>query len=196
LWSFLYLEIVVVPVIGEKPELNLKSLVYPADFSICTHNAGLYAKLLALYFSASLLVAHAFTLSRSNGNVAVPDGGDLAADDKRAPTGRAALPWAIAATLVRPTEKVLSISGDDGFLFSAMELETAVLLKSNLVHVVLIDNSCNMTAEQALIKHGRASGTDLGPVDPVKYAEAFGAKGFMIESPEQITPCCRRPSIY
>jgi acetolactate synthase-1/2/3 large subunit len=37
-----------------------------------------------------------------------------------------ALPWAIAATLVRPAEKVLSISGDGGFLFSAMELETAV----------------------------------------------------------------------
>jgi thiamine pyrophosphate-dependent acetolactate synthase large subunit-like protein len=31
-----------------------------------------------------------------------------------------ALPWAIAATLVRSSEKVLSISGDGGFLFSAM----------------------------------------------------------------------------
>ena len=40
-----------------------------------------------------------------------------------------ALPWAIAATLVRPAEKVLSISGDGGFLFSAMELETAVRLR-------------------------------------------------------------------
>ncbi|WP_429273112.1 thiamine pyrophosphate-dependent enzyme [Paraburkholderia sp. EB58] len=49
-----------------------------------------------------------------------------------------ALPWAIAATLVRPTEKVISISGDGGFLFSSMELETAVRLKSNLVHMVLI----------------------------------------------------------
>jgi acetolactate synthase-1/2/3 large subunit len=103
-----------------------------------------------------------------------------------------ALPWAIAATLVRPTEKVLSISGDGGFLFSAMEFETAVRLKSNLVHLVLIDNSYNMTAEQAIIKHGRASGTDFGPVDPVKYAEAFGAKGFMIESADQITPVLQK----
>jgi acetolactate synthase-1/2/3 large subunit len=44
-----------------------------------------------------------------------------------------ALPWAIAATLVRPSEKVLSISGDGGFLFSIMELETAVRLQSHLV---------------------------------------------------------------
>jgi acetolactate synthase I/II/III large subunit len=103
-----------------------------------------------------------------------------------------ALPWAIAATLVRPAEKVLSISSDGGFLFSAMELETAVRLKSNLVHLVLIDHSYNMTAEQAIIKHGRASGTDFGPVDPVKYAEAFGAKGFMINSPDEITPVLRK----
>ena len=42
-----------------------------------------------------------------------------------------ALPWGIAASLVRPREKVISISGDGGFLFSAMELETAVRLKCN-----------------------------------------------------------------
>jgi acetolactate synthase-1/2/3 large subunit len=36
------------------------------------------------------------------------------------------LPWAIAASLVRPNEKVMSISGDGGFLFSATELETSM----------------------------------------------------------------------
>src|SRR5215467_4847473 len=46
------------------------------------------------------------------------------------------LPWAIAASLVRPSEKVISVSGDGGFLFSAAELETAVRLKCNLVHLV------------------------------------------------------------
>jgi acetolactate synthase I/II/III large subunit len=98
-----------------------------------------------------------------------------------------ALPWAIAATLVRPAEKVLSISGDGGFLFSAMELETAVRLKSNLVHMILIDGSYNMVAEQEILKYGRPSATDFGPVDPVKYAEAFGAKGLMIQSPDQLS---------
>jgi len=97
-----------------------------------------------------------------------------------------ALPWAIAATLTRPTEKVLSISGDGGFLFSAMELETAVRLKSNLVHLIWIDGSYDMVAEQQILKYGRSSGTDFGPVDPVKYAEAFGARGLMIQSADQI----------
>jgi acetolactate synthase I/II/III large subunit len=50
-----------------------------------------------------------------------------------------ALPWGIAGALVRPSEKILSISGDGGFLYSAMELETAVRLKANLVHMVWID---------------------------------------------------------
>ena len=47
-----------------------------------------------------------------------------------------ALPWGIAASIVRPAEKILSISGDGGFLYSAMELETAVRLKANNVHMV------------------------------------------------------------
>ncbi|QHN03773.1 acetolactate synthase AlsS [Granulicella sp. WH15] len=98
-----------------------------------------------------------------------------------------ALPWAIAATLVRPAEKVLSISGDGGFLFSGMELETAVRLQSNLVHMIWIDGTYNMVAVQEEQKYGRPSGTDFGPLDPVKYAEAFGAKGLMIHTPDQIT---------
>jgi acetolactate synthase-1/2/3 large subunit len=35
----------------------------------------------------------------------------------------AALAWVITACLVRPGEKAISISGDGGFLFSAMETE-------------------------------------------------------------------------
>ena len=103
-----------------------------------------------------------------------------------------ALPWAIAATIVRPHEKVLSISGDGGFLFSAMELETAVRLQSHLVHMIWIDGTYDMVAVQERQKYGRSSGTDFGPVDPVKYADAFGAKGFMIQRPEDIAPVLKK----
>ena len=103
-----------------------------------------------------------------------------------------ALPWGIAATLVRPNEKVLSISGDGGFLFSANELETAVRLKSHLVHMIWIDGSYNMVASQERIKYHRTSGVDFGPVDYVKYAEAFGATGLQIQSPDQITSTLRK----
>jgi acetolactate synthase I/II/III large subunit len=97
-----------------------------------------------------------------------------------------ALPWGIASCLVRPNEKTLSISGDGGFLFSAMELETAVRLKLNLVHMVWIDGTYDMVAVQEESKYKRTSAVEFGPVNIVKYAEAFGAAGFMIETPDQI----------
>jgi acetolactate synthase I/II/III large subunit len=103
-----------------------------------------------------------------------------------------ALPWGIASCLVRPGEKTLSISGDGGFLFSAMELETAVRLKLNLVHMVWIDGTYDMVGVQERPKYGRTSGVDFGPVDVVKYAEAFGAIGLWIGAPEQIAPQLRK----
>jgi acetolactate synthase I/II/III large subunit len=103
-----------------------------------------------------------------------------------------AMPWGIAFCLVRPHEKTLSISGDGGFLFSAMELETAVRLKLNLVHMVWIDGSYDMVGVQEQAKYARTAGVDFGAVDVVRYAEAFGATGFMIDSPDRIVPVLRR----
>jgi acetolactate synthase I/II/III large subunit len=103
-----------------------------------------------------------------------------------------ALPWAIAATIVRSHEKVLSISGDGGFLFSANELETAVRLNSHVVHMIWIDGHYDMVGTQERLKYGRASGADFGPVDYVKYAEAFGATAFQIHTPDQIAPALKK----
>ena len=99
-----------------------------------------------------------------------------------------ALPWAIATCLARPGEKAVSMSGDGGFLFSAMELETAVREKCNFVHLVWRDGSYNMVKIQQVLKYGRPSGVEFGPVDIVKYAEAFGATGLRIESADGIAP--------
>ena len=103
-----------------------------------------------------------------------------------------ALPWAIAAALVRPSEKILSISGDGGFLFSAMELETAVRLNVNLVHLIWIDGTYDMVGTQEKLKYGRASGVDFGPINYIKYAEAFGARGMMIRTPGEIAPVMKK----
>nr|WP_307443773.1 acetolactate synthase AlsS [Bacillus atrophaeus] len=98
-----------------------------------------------------------------------------------------ALPWAIAAALVNPGEKVVSVSGDGGFLFSAMELETAVRLKTPIVHLVWNDSTYDMVAFQQMKKYNRKSGVDFGNVDIVKYAESFGATGLRVESPDQLS---------
>lgn len=96
-----------------------------------------------------------------------------------------ALPWAISAALVRPKTKVISVSGDGGFLFSAQELETAVRLKLPIVHIIWNDGHYNMVEFQEEMKYGRSSGVDFGPVDFVKYAESFGAKGYRATSKEE-----------
>ena len=102
------------------------------------------------------------------------------------------LPWAIAACLVRPSDQVISISGDGGFLYSAGELETAVRLKCNLVHLVWIDGAYDMVRFQEMAKYGRASGVDFGPVDVVQFAESFGARGLRIETPDEIAPTLKK----
>ena len=53
------------PVIGDRPDLNLKTVIYATDFSLFSQNAGLYAARIASYFSATLMVTHAFTLSQA-----------------------------------------------------------------------------------------------------------------------------------
>jgi len=68
------------PIIGDRPELNLKTVVYATDFSPCSQNAGLYAARMAAYFSATLLVTHAFTLSQAALEVEI---GDRASSQQR-----------------------------------------------------------------------------------------------------------------
>jgi acetolactate synthase I/II/III large subunit len=91
-----------------------------------------------------------------------------------------ALPWAMAAALVRPGTPVVSVSGDGGFLFSAQELETATRLGLSFTHVIMRDNSYNMVAFQEELKYGRSSGVQLGDYDIAHYAAAFGAKGIRV----------------
>lgn len=103
-----------------------------------------------------------------------------------------ALPWAIGAWLVDPGRKVVSVSGDGGFLQSSMELETAVRLNANILHIIWVDNAYNMVAIQEEKKYQRVSGVNFGPVDFKAYAEAFGAAGFSVNSAAELEPVLRR----
>ena len=95
------------------------------------------------------------------------------------------LPWAMAASMVRPGTQVVSVSGDGGFLFSAQELETAVRLGLRFTHVIMRDNTYDMVGFQEVLKYGRKSGVQLGDYDVVSYAKAFGARGYRVETLEE-----------
>lgn len=98
------------------------------------------------------------------------------------------LPFSLVAAMVRPDAKSVSVSGDGGFFFSAMELETAVRLHLNTVHIVWNDNAhYDMVRFQEEMKYnGEYAGVTFGNIDIVKYAESFGAKGLRVVMPNQL----------
>lgn len=99
------------------------------------------------------------------------------------------LPWAIGASLIQDppcSQKVVSLSGDGGFMFSSQELSTAVLQKCNITHFIWNDGHYNMVEFQEEMKYGRSSGIALGGVDFAKFAEAFGARGFRVNKAEEL----------
>ncbi|KAJ9659596.1 hypothetical protein H2198_003009 [Neophaeococcomyces mojaviensis] len=100
-----------------------------------------------------------------------------------------ALPWAIASSLTQDppcSAKVVSLSGDGGFMFSSQELSTAVQQGCNITHFIWNDSAYNMVQFQEELKYGRSSGVKLGGVDFVKFAETFGAKGFRISDSSEM----------
>jgi acetolactate synthase I/II/III large subunit len=100
------------------------------------------------------------------------------------------IPWAIAASLTYPAKK--AVVGDGGFLYSSMELETAVRSKLNITVLVFRDGGYNMVAFQQELIYGRTSGTDFGNPDLVKYAESFGCVGMRVNTPVQLLPTLRK----
>ncbi|EXF81319.1 acetolactate synthase [Colletotrichum fioriniae PJ7] len=110
-----------------------------------------------------------------------------------------ALPWAIGASLAQEppcSKKVVSISGDGGFLYSGQELVTAVKQGCNITHFIWNDGKYNMVEFQEVDKYGRSSGVDLGGVDFVKYAEAFGAKGLRVSRSSELDAVMREALSY
>lgn len=97
-----------------------------------------------------------------------------------------ALPWAISAALVRPNTQIISVSGDGGFLFSSQDLETAVRLGLNIVHIIWNDGHYDMVKFQEELKYGKSAGVNFGSVDFVKYAESFGATGLRVEKAQDL----------
>jgi acetolactate synthase-1/2/3 large subunit len=102
------------------------------------------------------------------------------------------IPWAMAASLTYPAKKVVAVVGDGGFLYSSMELETAVRSKLNITVIVFRDGGYNMVAFQQQLIYGRTSGTDFGNPDLVKYAESFGCVGMRVNQPDELLPVLRK----
>jgi acetolactate synthase I/II/III large subunit len=98
-----------------------------------------------------------------------------------------ALPTAIAAKLVNPGRKVITVSGDGGFLMNCQELETAVRLRTPIVNVIWENGQFGSIVWKQDKKFGRHFGVDFGPTDFVKLAEAFGAPAWRCGSADEFS---------
>ena len=98
-----------------------------------------------------------------------------------------ALPTGIAAKLVHPGRKVVTVSGDGGFLMNSQELETAVRLKTPVVNIIWENQQYGSIVWKQDNKFGRHFGVDFGPTDFVKLAEAFGAAAWRVGSPAEFS---------
>jgi len=102
-----------------------------------------------------------------------------------------ALPAAVAAKLVHPERRVVAVSGDGGFLMNVQELETAQRLGLAIVNVVFRDGGYNLIQWKQQTRLGRESGVEFGNPDFVALAQAFGAKGYRVESARDLAPALR-----
>jgi acetolactate synthase-1/2/3 large subunit len=100
-----------------------------------------------------------------------------------------AMPGSIGAKVAFPERRVLSISGDAGFMMNVQDLETAVRRKLNIVAMVWEDG------EYGLIKWKQQNGFDgkhsdlaFNNPDFEVLAESFGMWGKKVTSTDQIVP--------
>ena len=97
-----------------------------------------------------------------------------------------ALPGGIAAKLLDPDRRVVTLSGDGGFLMSVHELETAKRECAATVNLVFRDSGLGSIRWKQMAKFKRTVGTDFGNPDLTDLAKAFGLRGFRVEHPKEL----------
>ena len=103
-----------------------------------------------------------------------------------------ALPGGIAAKLVYPDRRVLTISGDGGFLMNIQELETAVRLGTPTVNMVWSDGTFGLIEWKQQNKFGHTFGTRFGNPDWVKLARSYGAVGIRVKKGDNLQNILKR----
>src|SRR2546428_14156456 len=104
-----------------------------------------------------------------------------------------AVPAAVAARMVLPKDRrVVTISGDGGFLMNVQELETAKRLGLAIVNIVWSDSAYGVIEVHQGRKFGRLAGTKFDNPDWVALAGSFGLPGVRVGAADPGTPAlCR-----
>ena len=94
----------------------------------------------------------------------------------------------------------MAVCGDGGFMMNSQELETAVRLRMNLTVLILNDNSYGMIRWKQANMGFQDWGLEYTNPDFVKYAESYGANGYLVESsaelPELLEKCLNTDGVH
>jgi acetolactate synthase-1/2/3 large subunit len=100
-----------------------------------------------------------------------------------------AVPAAMGAKVGQPNKRVVAIDGDGCFQMTAQELATSATEKIPFITAIFNNGYLGMVRQwQELFFDERYSGVWLDPNVPdyVKLAEAYGAEGIRVESPDEV----------
>ena len=98
------------------------------------------------------------------------------------------VPGAIAAKMVNPDKNVMTITGDAGFMMNSQEIETAMRYGIAIVIMIWNDSKYGLIKWHQLRHYGRDSNISFNNPDFVRYAESFGAKGYRVETADELLP--------
>ena len=102
------------------------------------------------------------------------------------------VPGAIAAKLAYPDRTALTVTGDAGFLMNSQEIETALRIGVAMIILVWNDSKYGLIKWHQDRRFGRDTQIEFNNPDLVKYAESFGAKGYRIESANDLLPTLKQ----
>ncbi|MBI3977837.1 MAG: thiamine pyrophosphate-binding protein [Chloroflexi bacterium] len=95
---------------------------------------------------------------------------------------------ALGAAVACPDKKVVGFCGDGSFLMASADFGTLGRLGRNVIIPVHHDGHLGMINGMHQNQFGRVAGTEIPDVDLVRYAEAFGARGIRVATPDRIAP--------
>ena len=96
------------------------------------------------------------------------------------------LPAAIGASIAQTGRKIISISGDGGFVHTFGELSVAKELGLPVVAVVFVDGALGILRHQAEEMYGKEYFTSLAKIDFTKFADALGIESKNIENDKDL----------
>ncbi len=98
------------------------------------------------------------------------------------------VPGAVAAKLINPDKKVLTITGDGGFMMNSQEIETAIRIGTPIVVLIFNDSNYGLIRWKQLDQYGKECFVNFTNPDFVKLAEGMNAKGYRITKAEELIP--------